>query len=250
MKFLGNSAEFVPGAEIWLDRFFRRRTPPTPLPSKVVAVGHRGTKTHAPENTIAAHETAYKLGARCIEFDVRCTKDGHFVVFHDRDVARTTNGSGDVADMTLTEIQSLDAGRHKDPRFEGEIVPSLREALSNVRGRFAVDIDFKGGPKNSAPMIKEILDETGFGAYDAPLVTIFARIKDFEKLISLSHHYALRPHYLGRRHARRMAQEFNIDVYLRGHCLFKQIISINWCLILTVRINLRPVYWVEISGQS
>ncbi len=86
MKILGNSAEFIPGTEIWLDRFFRRRTPPTPLPEKIIAVGHRGTKTHAPENTIAAHEKAYALGARCIEFDVRCTRDGHFVVFHDHDV--------------------------------------------------------------------------------------------------------------------------------------------------------------------
>ncbi len=61
-------------------------------------------------------------------------------------------------------------------------------------------------------MIDEILEAAGFNAANAPLVTIFARIKDFEKLVPLAENYALRPHYLGRRHARKMRRDYNLSV--------------------------------------
>lgn len=204
--------EFLPLTEVLLDRVFRSQDIPQPLPQLIVPVGHRGTMTYAPENTVAAHEKAYEMGARCMEFDVRCTKDGHFVVFHDRGVERTTDGRGDVEDLTLAEIQKLDAGSHKSDKFEGEAVPTLRDALRNVRGRYAVDVDFKGGPKHSAAMLDEILEDEGFTRDGAPLVTIFARHNDFALLRSLAPKHALRPHYLGRRHAQRMAKDHKLEI--------------------------------------
>jgi len=211
---LGNLSEFLPDFESWFDRYFLRGNfgRNIPLPEKIVPVGHRGTKIYAPENTIAAHEKAYALGARCIEFDVRCTRDGEFVVIHDHDVDRTTDGKGRVDGYTLSEIQKLDAGSHKDAAFEGEFVPSLRQALRNVRGRFAVDIDFKGGPDHSADILKTVLREEEFDAPDAPLVTIFARVNHFEKLAPLAPEFALRPHYLSRSHCRKMARNHAIEV--------------------------------------
>jgi len=161
---------------------------------KIVAVGHRGTKKFAPENTLAAHEVAFALGARAIEFDVRCTKDGHFILIHDSTVQRTTDGRGRVKDMTLEQIKSLDAGIRKSPEFVGETIPTLREALRNVKGRFVVDIDFKGGPANSAEILAEILEEEGFSS--GQLVTIFARRHHFKMLSPLCPQYALRPHYI------------------------------------------------------
>lgn len=168
--------------------------------------------TYAPENTIAAHETAYQMGARCIEFDVRCTQDGHFIVFHDHDADRTTSGCGNVENLTLAEIQKFDAGSYKGEAFKGERVPTLRDALRNVKGRFAVDIDFKAGPKHSAEMLDEILEEEGFMNDGSPLVTIFARHNHFALLRSLAPKHALRPHYLGRRHARKMVKEHEIEI--------------------------------------
>lgn len=184
----------------------------TELPQKIVAVGHRGTKHHAPENTIAAHEVAYAMGARAIEFDIRCTKDGHFIVIHDKKVDRTTNGSGKVKDMTLAQIKALDAGFYKGPKFAGEKVPTLREALRNVRGRFAVDIDFKGGPKNSAEIIEALLIEEGFYRDDAPLVTIFSRRQHFEILKPLSAKFALRPHYVSEHHTQSLVDQYPLTV--------------------------------------
>lgn len=177
---------------------------------KVVAVGHRGTKKFAPENTIAAHEAAFALGARCIEFDVRCTKDGHFILMHDGRVNRTTNGTGRVKDMTLAQIRKLDAGSWKGEQFAGEPVPTLREALRNVNSRFVVDIDFKGGPDNSAELLDQVLTEEGYG--HGKLVTIFARWHHFRMLQSLCPKYALRPHYISARTTRKLANEFPLEI--------------------------------------
>lgn len=229
MSRLGNLAEFLPDFESWL----RRLTRSTgfgftlSLPKKIVPVGHRGTKIYAPENTIIAHEKAYELGARGMEFDVRCTRDGHFVVIHDHDVDRTTDGRGNVKEMTLAEIKALDAGSFHSPKFEGETVPTLREALENVRGRFCVDIDFKGGPDHSAPMLAEVLRETGFDQEDAPLVTIFARINHFEILAPLAPEFALRPHYLSRRHCKKMVRNYGIEVMGLRRYAFSKIAAGN-----------------------
>ena len=178
--------------------------------NKIVAVGHRGTKKFAPENTIAAHEVAFALGARAIEFDVRCTRDGHFVLMHDSTVNRTTDGSGRVKDLTLDQIRSLDAGIRKGPEFVGEKVPTLREALRNVNGRFVVDIDFKGGPENSAEILADVLEEEGFSS--GHLVTIFARRNHFRILNPLCPQYALRPHYISPRKTRFLAKTLPLEV--------------------------------------
>lgn len=177
---------------------------------KIVAVGHRGSKKFAPENTLAAHEAAFALGARAIEFDVRCTKDGHFVLMHDANVTRTTNGFGRVKKMTLDEIKALDAGSWKGSEFTGEPVPTLREALRNVKGRFVVDIDFKGGPRNSAELLSSLLEEEGFSS--GHLVTIFARRHHFGLLKSLSPQYALRPHYISVRRTKWLAREHSLEI--------------------------------------
>jgi glycerophosphoryl diester phosphodiesterase len=165
-----------------------------PLGHPVFAVGHRGAARFAPENTLAAFDKAIELGARVVEMDVRMTADGHFVIMHDSRVDRTTDGRGAVADLTLAEIKALDAGSWFDPAFAGERVPTLAEALRHVKGRAAVDIDFKAGPDDAAARIASILDAEGFD--DGALATVFVRAWHYDKMKSLPARYALRPHYL------------------------------------------------------
>ncbi len=160
----------------------------------VIAVGHRGTMKFAPENTLAAFDKAISMGARAIEMDVRMTADGEFVIMHDATVDRTTNGRGLVSGMTLNEVRALDAGSWFSDDFAGERVPTMREALRHLKGRAAVDIDFKAGPGNSAELITRILDEEGYG--DGSLVTVFVRAWHYRKMKPLPERYALRPHYL------------------------------------------------------
>lgn len=165
-----------------------------PAGTPIIAVGHRGTMKFAPENTLAAFDKAIEMGARAVEMDVRMTADGHFVVMHDARVDRTTSGSGFVSKMTLAEIKALDAGSWFGAAFAGERVPTLREALRHVKGRAAVDIDFKAGPDDSAARIARMLDQEGFD--DGSLVTVFVRAWHYRKMKPLPGRYALRPHYL------------------------------------------------------
>ena len=92
-------------------------------------IAHRGASGHAPENTLAAFERAIALGARFIETDLRLTRDSRFVAIHDSTLERTTNGKGNVRDLTLAEIRKLDAGMWFDREFMGQQVPTLEEVL-------------------------------------------------------------------------------------------------------------------------
>ena len=70
---------------------------------------HRGGVTDFPENTLYAYAEAAKAGADVLEMDVYQTKDDALVILHDLNVDRTTNGQGDVVDLTLAELRELDA---------------------------------------------------------------------------------------------------------------------------------------------
>lgn len=70
---------------------------------------HRGGVTDFPENTLYAYAEAALAGADVLEMDVYQTRDHELVILHDLDVDRTTNGSGNVVDLTLAELRALDA---------------------------------------------------------------------------------------------------------------------------------------------
>jgi len=92
--------------------------------------GHRGQSLTAPENTLLAFRKGRELGGTSMEIDTVLTSDGQIVVMHDLLVDRTTNGSGAAGDMTLAQIQALDAGAWFDPAFAGTKAPSLAEAIA------------------------------------------------------------------------------------------------------------------------
>ncbi len=97
---------------------------------------HRGSRILWPENTMAAFAGAVQLGYRYIETDVRMTRDRVVVVFHDRSLERTTNGSGRVEDQDWSDLVSLDAAyRHGAMdgfplRGRGVGIPRLDDVLS------------------------------------------------------------------------------------------------------------------------
>ncbi|MEU1656950.1 MULTISPECIES: glycerophosphodiester phosphodiesterase [Streptomyces] len=90
-----------------------------------LTIGHRGVMGVEPENTLRSFVAAHRAGLDLIELDLHLSKDGALVVMHDAEVDRTTDGSGPIAEKTLSELRALDAGR-------GERVPVFEEVLDAV----------------------------------------------------------------------------------------------------------------------
>jgi glycerophosphoryl diester phosphodiesterase len=133
---------------------------------------HRGGAGLAPENTLAAFRKALELGVDALEMDLHVTRDGVVVVIHDETLDRTTDGRGDVGDLSLEGVKRSDAGGKFAPAFRGERVPSLREVIDLVKtsgnGRVRLDLELKyhedrpGRPEDFEERVLEILRETGF----------------------------------------------------------------------------------------
>ncbi|MCY4728256.1 glycerophosphodiester phosphodiesterase family protein [Nocardioides sp. STR2] len=99
-----------------------------------LAIAHRGGMALAPENTLAAFGRATALGLTHLETDVRTTRDGHVVCFHDPTLRRVTGHPGRVADLDLADLRRL--------RVAGtDRIPTLTEAMASFpHARFAIDL--------------------------------------------------------------------------------------------------------------
>ncbi len=85
-------------------------------PARPLVIAHRGASAERAEHTLAAYVRAIESGADGLECDVRLTSDGQLVCIHDRTVDRTSNGSGAVSALTLSQLRKLDfASWHEGP---------------------------------------------------------------------------------------------------------------------------------------
>ncbi|MGF1581024.1 MAG: glycerophosphodiester phosphodiesterase [Gemmataceae bacterium] len=93
----------------------------------LVLMVHRGATRIAPENTLMAYRAAVERGADGCEIDIRKTKDGVLVLFHDPSVKRMLQGEGTIRDLTLAQLRKI--------RFRGNNskVPTFVEFLRLAR---------------------------------------------------------------------------------------------------------------------
>ena len=161
----------------------------------VLNIAHRGARSLAPENTLAAARKAHALGADLWETDVAVSADGGLFLMHDDSMMRTTDVADKFPDRvpapfstyTLAEIRTLDAGSsfvRDDPfgqiaagavgqdelaSFIGEKLPTLREAFElTVALDWRMNLELKAQPKpnDSFDVVGAVLalaDEVGIG---------------------------------------------------------------------------------------
>jgi glycerophosphoryl diester phosphodiesterase len=149
-------------------------------------IGHRGARSLAPENTLAAFRKAWDIGADGIEVDVQVSADGQLVIHHDKTPARTTNVSEcfpDRANQPITtflldELRELDAGSwfiDSDPFSQitaGTVsfaemeqmsdlqIPTLEETLLFVNDKhWQINLELKkmSAPLNTFPLVEEVI---------------------------------------------------------------------------------------------
>lgn len=150
-------------------------------------IAHRGARSLAPENTMAAFRMAWQVGAHGIETDVSVTADGKLVLFHDATLLRTTNvlkvfphlAANPVHTFSWKQLQQLDAGSwfiENDPfgsladgtvppqdaaAFAGIQIPLLEEALCFIRDKqMYINIEIKPHSLSqpSFTVLEDVLD--------------------------------------------------------------------------------------------
>jgi len=124
---------------------------------QVFITAHRGSSFEAPENTLSAIEIAYKNGADYVEIDVQLTQDGHLVLLHDETFKRTSGVDLRPDQMTLEEIQVLDAGQWFSEAFQGETYVSLDQVMVYAKDKIKLNIEIKGS-KHSPQVRQAVVD--------------------------------------------------------------------------------------------
>lgn len=125
-------------------------------------IAHRGASYLAPENTVAAANLAWELGADAVEVDVYLTKDNRVMVIHDKDTKRTCSGKKNlnIADSPSMLLRDLDAGVWKGEQFKGEKIPFLSEIIATVPEGKKLVVEIKCGPE-ILPALARVVEKGG-----------------------------------------------------------------------------------------
>ena len=119
---------------------------------------HRGANLMVPENTLSAFAAASNV-ADMVELDVRQSQDGVLVAMHDEDVARTTDGTGAVAELPLATLKSfVVTGSFYNAAFAGERIPTLAESVSLIKSFATPLLDCKTGTASNYVELLRSLD--------------------------------------------------------------------------------------------
>ncbi len=127
----------------------------------VKLTAHRGFSGIAPENTLAAFEKAAEYNFYATECDVHLTKDGVWVIYHDDNIFRLTNGYKNIEEATYEELQEyvIDNGVNVD-YYPNQKIPTLEEYLIICKDmKIIPQIEIKNGSKEKLQEILDLLEK-------------------------------------------------------------------------------------------
>ncbi|MFG1708213.1 glycerophosphodiester phosphodiesterase [Nonomuraea sp. M3C6] len=145
----------------------------------VLISAHRGANTLAPENTLKSYEYAFAYGVDLVEVDVQQTRDGRFVALHDSTVDRTTNGTGNIKDLTFDEARALNAADYepwKGSAYDPAQIASLEEILAVAkRAGGGIELDIKGSVTEEGKLAELVgkyglIEESIFNSADSRIL--------------------------------------------------------------------------------
>jgi glycerophosphoryl diester phosphodiesterase len=114
-----------------------------------LAVAHRGGAGLAAENTLDAFRRSHALGLRTLETDVRITRDGRLVAFHDATLNRVTDARGRVSGRTLAELCAT-------PVLGGAPIVPLPDLLAAFPDcRFIIDVKDRAAVAPLADLLRD-----------------------------------------------------------------------------------------------
>ncbi|WP_282804173.1 glycerophosphodiester phosphodiesterase [Clostridium tetani] len=127
----------------------------------VEVTAHRGNTKEAPENTISSIKQAIEVKSDYVEIDVRQTKDGEIIVFHDSNLKRMAKVNKNVWEMNYEDIKNIDIGMHFHKKFKGEKIPLLQEVIDVSKDKIKLNIEIKADiySKNLVKKVVKIIED-------------------------------------------------------------------------------------------
>jgi glycerophosphoryl diester phosphodiesterase len=128
-------------------------------------IAHRGASSEAPENTRASFKKAIDAGAEGLEFDVRLTKDGVPVVFHDASLRRIAQKKDKISDLSINELRQIDIGSWFNTRyldkfdsaFSNERILTLDELFEFIDGyKGSLYLEMKCKNRDAKPLVEAV----------------------------------------------------------------------------------------------
>ncbi len=121
-------------------------------------IAHRGANQIAPENTLAAFELAYQMGAEWVECDVVLTQDEIPVILHDRNLLRTTGRKANIDGLQFEDLKHYDAGFQFYPNYQGTNIPTLKALLDlALKQGKGINLEIKPAKREYAERTAEIV---------------------------------------------------------------------------------------------
>lgn len=108
-----------------------------------MAVAHRGFKAYYPENTLVSFEKAVAAGANMLEFDVRLTRDGVPVIFHDTTLSRLGGNKKHLRTLMWEELKGIQLKDHRKDVIHLGNIPSLHDVLEIYKDQVNYYIELK-----------------------------------------------------------------------------------------------------------
>lgn len=110
-------------------------------------IAHRGASGYAPENTLVAFTQAALQGAKWVEFDVMLAACETPIVFHDEILDRLAGLDHHVKNFPYSYLRTLDVGKWFNPRYSGEIIPTLDEVMQWLKANnMCANVEIKPNP--------------------------------------------------------------------------------------------------------
>ncbi len=131
---------------------------------RVGITAHRGASGNFPENTLLAMKKAIEKGADYSELDVQESSDGILVLYHDKNLQRTSGINRNMWEMPYDSLLKLEAGNWLNPNFKGEPIPRLIDVINLVRGKMKLNIEIKmnGHQKQLTEKVVQMVEENNF----------------------------------------------------------------------------------------
>lgn len=128
----------------------------------IKGVGHRGVCGLAPENTLPSYIEAKKQGFTYVECDLYPTSENIPVLIHDSTIDRTSNGTGNVSDMTLEQLRTYDFGGWFSEKYSGTKIPTFEEFIVLCKKlSLKPYVELKAGDQTFCQTVHEIVKKYG-----------------------------------------------------------------------------------------